>query len=98
AARRLVELYPKMKAQAPASAPYLLASIVSFQVDTNASVVAQFEGILNEWAEHPAKMNRRLVTFANHLDVVSRWAQEHRLPGLQNEILEAKQRAHGVEP
>ena len=98
AARRLVELYPKMKAQTPASAPYLLATIVAFQVETNAPVVAEFANALDEWAAHPEKVPNRIGTFWNHIDIVYRWGQEHKFSALSTRIVEAKQRANGAKP
>ena len=98
AARRLSELYPKMQAQTPNSAPYLLAAIVTLQVDTNAPVIAEFERALDGWAEHPEKVPRKIASFWNHIDEVYRWSQEHRLYGLGAKVAEAKQRAQGPDP
>jgi len=98
AARRLVELYPKMKAQSPGSAPYLLAAIVTFQVDTNAPVIAEFEQALNGWVEHPEKLPKRITSFWNHIDSVYRWSQKHKMAALSAKILDAKLRASGTKP
>jgi hypothetical protein len=98
AARRLVELYPKMKANAPNSVPYLLASLVSLQVDTNAPVIAEFEQALAGWAEHPETLPKRMGSFWDHVDVVSSWSTEHKLPRLAAKIMEAKARVQETAP
>ena len=95
AARRLVELYPKMRAQASNAAPYLLASVVAHQVDTNAAVIGEFEQALEEWAAHPETVRKMVTPFWSHVDVVYRWAEEHKLAALSAKVLEAKSRATG---
>jgi hypothetical protein len=97
-ARCLAELYPKMKARATNSAPYLLASVVLMQVDTNAPVIAEFEQSLDDWVEHPERIPRKTTPFWNHVDMVYQWSQEHKLHGLADRILEAKLRASGSKP
>ena len=98
AARRLVELYPKMKANAPNSVPYLLASLVTLQVDTNAPVVAEFEQALAGWAEHAEKVPKRMASIWDHIDAVTRWSAEHKLPVLAAKIMEAKARVQETAP
>jgi len=93
AAHRLVELYPKMREKAPNSAPYLLAAVVTLQVDTHAPIIAEFEQALAGWAEHPEKLPKRIVPFWNFLDVVYRWSTEHKVSSLTAKVVEAKLRA-----
>jgi hypothetical protein len=95
AARRLVELYPTMKARAPSSAPYLLAAVVTFQVDTNAPVIGEFTNALSGWVAHPETISNKVVTFWDHLSSVERWARENKLEALSAWLVEAKQRAAG---
>ena len=94
-ARRLVELYPKMKLQASNSAPYLLASIVAHQVDTNAQVITEFEQALEEWVAHPDKVQKRVTPLWSHVNVVYRWSEQHQLPALGAKVLEARARLQG---
>ena len=93
AARRLVELYPKMREKAPDSAPYLLAAVVTLQVDTNAPIIAEFEQALAGWMEHPEKVPKRMCSFWNFIDVVYAWSTEHKLSALTAKVVEAKARA-----
>lgn len=98
AARRLVELYPKMKEKASNSAPYLLAALITMQVDTNAPIIAEFEQALPGWAEHPEKVPKRLGSFWIRLNTVYNWSEEHKLPSLSAKIIEAKARAQETAP
>jgi tetratricopeptide (TPR) repeat protein len=98
AAQRLAELFPKMKALAPNSAPYLLATIVTFQVDTNEPIIGEFERTLDWCAEHPDQVPKRTATtFWNHISyAVYDWSWEHKVYGLSAKILEAKFRARAI--
>lgn len=56
AARRLVEFLPQMKAEFPEMIPYLLASVVASQPDTNGTVVAEFEQVLDDCIKTPLRV------------------------------------------
>ncbi|MDB6112530.1 MAG: hypothetical protein JWR69_4280 [Pedosphaera sp.] len=91
AVQRLGELLPRMKAAASNSIPYLLATLVTYQEDTNAPVVAEFEKALDWCVEHPKQLQRKINPLWNHIgNTVSDWSLEHKAYGLRLKILEAK--------
>jgi hypothetical protein len=53
AAQKLVELLPKLNREVPGLEPYLLASVLSYQVDRNTPLAADFQRTLNDFIEHP---------------------------------------------
>jgi hypothetical protein len=92
AARRLVELVPKMKAQFPDIEPYFMAMVVRFQVETNAPVIVEFQKELAQISEPP---NQLLAPkkFWSDLLPVCYWAFDHKLDGMAAQMLEGRQRA-----
>jgi hypothetical protein len=98
-ALRLAELYPKMSAAFPDLAPYILASIITFQVDTNASIFAEFERTLDWCAQNSSKIPQKGTTFWSHLhSTVYYWASEHKYHDLALKILETTYRAAAFDP
>jgi len=93
AARRLVELLPKMRGQLPELEPYFLATIVTFQLDTNAPVIAEFQRTLAQISEHPNQVLAPAL-FWDHLKTgIYRWSIEHKLYGLAAQAMEGRLRA-----
>ena len=93
AARRLVELLPRMKSETPELEPYLLATVVTFQVDTNAPVVAEFQWKLAQINKHP---NQILAPdqFWNLLRTgIYNWSIQHKLYALAAQAIEGKLQA-----
>jgi tetratricopeptide (TPR) repeat protein len=77
AARRLAELYPRLIAQTTNLTPYLLAAVVTVQVDTNAPLVREFDSLLDEYIAHPEKLNSPKAYWQRIWGPVSRWSFEH---------------------
>jgi hypothetical protein len=98
AARRLTELQKKMTEQAPESGPYILATLVAFQVETNVPVISELEQALDAWADLPQKVPKRICDFPTHLNQVFSWSLQHKCFGLSAKILEAKLRAATKDP
>ena len=92
AARRLVELVPKVRSQLPELDPYFLSAVVTFQLDTNAPVVAELEQKLVQLNERPDQVLAP-EQFWNHLRAVCGWSFEHRLYGLAAQVMEGEVRA-----
>ena len=79
AAKRLVELLPKLQAVSSNLAPHILAGVVTFQVDTNAPLILEFERLLDRVSENP----REMVEFRYYVQLLAspvyRWAAEKEL-------------------
>ncbi len=98
-ARRLTDLYPKIKVRFPDLAPFALASIIRFQVDTNAAIFAEFERTLEWCVNNSSKIPQKGTTFWSHLNsAVYYWASEHKYHGLALKVLEATGRAAAFDP
>lgn len=92
AAARLASLYPQLRTQYPEYAPYLLAAVVSGQVDTNAPVVAEFQSFIDQAAAHPEKVYRAVDFWSHVPDPLSRWGLEHKDYRLADAVLEVEAR------
>ncbi len=97
AAQRLGEFYPKLKAQAPDLAPYLLAAVVMAQVDTNASVVVEFQQMVEQYATHPDQVFKP-NKFWCHIWLAYEWSCNHKLYGTAARLLEGKISAAALYP
>ena len=97
AAQRLVDLYPKLKAQAPELAPYLLALFVTVQVDTNAPVVVEFQQMLEQLVQHPEQVFKP-DKFWWHIWPAYKWSCDHKLYGMAARLLEGKISAAALYP
>ena len=97
AAQRLVELYPKLKAQAPELAPYLLALFVTVQVDTNTPMVAEFQQMVEQYAAHPDQVFKP-DKFWWHIWPAYEWSCNHKLYGTAAGLLEGKISAAALYP
>ena len=56
AAQKLAEMLPKMQEQVPGLEPYLLATVLTYQVNTNTPLVAEFQQTLKQCIEHPSQI------------------------------------------
>jgi tetratricopeptide (TPR) repeat protein len=88
-ARRLAELFPQIKTKFPDSSPYVLATIVSYQADTNAPIIAEFVRTLDWAAENPDKIVNEGTSFWNHIRYTPHeWARKQKANQLTTKILE----------
>jgi hypothetical protein len=93
AAQKLAELLPKMKQQAPGLEPYLLATVLTYQADTNTPLVAEFQQTLKHCIESPKQ-----ILAPNYLWNKIRWSayewclQKTNYP-LAIQLLEGERRA-----
>jgi tetratricopeptide (TPR) repeat protein len=88
-AHRLVELYPTFKAKVPSNAvPYLLAAIVAAQVDTNEPVVAEFQQLLDKYADHPDEVSRTDSFWQHIWRPVCDWSFQHKVYRMAATLLE----------
>jgi hypothetical protein len=98
AAQRLMELYPEMKAKAPNLTPYLLAAVVVEQLDTNAPVVAEFQKLLEGYAENPDEVGKSKM-FWNHIQYpVWGWSFDHKVYRMAAAVVEGEIRAAALDP
>jgi hypothetical protein len=88
AAQRLVELLPEMKKRAPELEIYILANVVSFQTDTNAPVIGEFQRILAEAKEHPDQGFGTEDFWGDFRDGICAWSFEHKLYALAVQVME----------
>ena len=93
AARRLVELLPSLTQKFPDLTPHLLCSVVCFQVDTNAPVIADFRKSLADCSEHPEQVLGCSTYFELLLFYPYDWCMDNKLYALAAELVEAKRNA-----
>jgi hypothetical protein len=93
AALRVVELLPTLIQKFPELAPHLLSSAVSFQVDTNAPVIAEFRKSLNACTAHPENLLGCAKYFEYLLCNTYRWCLHRKLYAFAAELVEAKREA-----
>ncbi len=55
-AQKLVEILPKLRKQMPDLEPYLVANVLTYQVDANTSLAKEFQESLNHYIEHPKQI------------------------------------------
>src|ERR1017187_1739503 len=96
AAQGLAEFYPKLKAQGPHLAPYLLAAVVTAQVDTNAQVVVEFQQVLENLIQHPDQVFRPYSFWWHILPTVCDWSWKHEDYRLAAALLEGKVAASAI--
>jgi hypothetical protein len=90
AAQRLADLYPRLRSQGPHLAAYLLAAVVTAQVETNAQVVAEFQHVLEQLVQHPDQVFRPYDFWWHIQPRVWDWSWEHKDYGLAATLLEGK--------
>jgi hypothetical protein len=101
AAQHLVELLPQMTNQAPELEPYLLAEVVTFQVDTNAPVIAEFQKKFAQINEHTNQMYTADQSSVSYWSCywsllgreVYNWSCKHKLYELAAQVKEGKLKA-----
>jgi hypothetical protein len=91
AARRLVELLPKVRSQIPEAEPYFLATVVASQDDTNAPVVAEFQREFAQLSEHPDQVLDPRCYWMQ-AECVCQWGFQHKLYALAAQVLEGRLR------
>jgi tetratricopeptide (TPR) repeat protein len=101
AAQRLVELLPQMTNQAPELEPYLLAEVVTFQVDTNAPVIAEFQKRFAQVNEHANEEFTNGQSSASYWSLLGNgvydWSFQHKQYGLAAQVMEGKLKAAAAE-
>lgn len=79
AARKMVDLLPKLQAASTNLAPHIFAGVVTFQVDTNAPIIAEFERSLEAFSE----IRPPYFEHGYYVDLLAspvyRWAEERGL-------------------
>ena len=98
ASQRLAELYPNWKAQVPDFAPYLLAAIVTVQVDTNAPVVVEFQQMLEKFNQHPDQVFRPGEFWERIWRPIYQWSYDHKLYAMSAILMEGKIHAAALYP
>ena len=98
AGRRMAELYSEMKAKTPSAVPYLLAGAVAMQVDTNASVVAEFQQLLEAYAEHPDDVAKSERYWCHICQQICEWSFDHKVYRMAATVIENKIRAVAFDP
>jgi hypothetical protein len=93
AADYLTNLLPRLTARFPALEPHLLSSVVSFQVNTNAPIIAEFRKSVAVAAEHPDSIVGARQYFEFLLLNSYRWCFRNKMFALAAELGEAKCRA-----
>jgi hypothetical protein len=90
AAHKMVDLLPKLQSFSTNLAPHIFAGVVTFQVDTNAPIITEFERSLDSFAERRA----RIFQPNYYIDLLSgpvyRWAEDQRLYRLAAKLREIK--------
>jgi tetratricopeptide (TPR) repeat protein len=90
AAQRLAQLYPQFRSRDPHLAPYVLAAIVSAQVDTNAPVVNDFQQMLQQFTARPDQVFRPDVFWWHISPGIWEWCLHHTNARLAVAALEGK--------
>jgi hypothetical protein len=93
AAQQLVELLPRLNQNTPQLAPHILAGVVSYQVDTNAPVIAEFERSFAQNSEHPERVPRPAYYAALLAGPLYYWCRDHGLYGLGAKLIEYRMKA-----
>ncbi len=91
-ARRLAELYPAMVREFPELAPHLAAEALRFQVNTNTTLLAEFEKRLDECVKHPEKLFKPDKFWSSARDAANSWLTEHHQYDLATRALEGYHR------
>jgi len=92
AAQKLAEMLPKMQKQAPGLEPYLLATVLTYQLDTNTPLFAEFEGMLDHCIEHPDQVLNPLQLWYKIRWSVYDWCLEKTNYALAIKLIEGEKR------
>jgi hypothetical protein len=93
AAAHLAELLPRLQTALPKLAPYLLAGVVYYQVDTNAPVINQFKQSLVENSQNPERLAWPEYYFQLVSGPLSYWSTDQKLYDLITALFEARSAA-----
>jgi hypothetical protein len=91
-AQKLAEMLPKMQKQAPGLEPYLLATVLTHQLDTNTPLVAEFAGMLDHYIEHPDQVLNPLQLWNKIRWSVYDWCFEKTNYALAIKLIEGEKR------
>jgi tetratricopeptide (TPR) repeat protein len=97
AVRQLAEFYPKFTNNAPNLAPFILASMVTAQVETNSPIVIEFEKMFDEFTIHPERISNP-KNFWWRIWPVIQWSCQYKDYGLAIKLLEGKLRFTSAHP
>ncbi|HEX3800080.1 MAG TPA: CsgG/HfaB family protein [Verrucomicrobiae bacterium] len=90
ALQALNRILPKLKEAASNTVPYLLASLVAVQDDTNAPVIGEFKLEMSRQVAHPHRAQVS-TTFWNHIRwTAHEWAVDHKAYNFAADIMSAK--------
>jgi hypothetical protein len=90
AGRRMLELYPELKANSSNAAPFVLAAVLIEQADTNAPVVAEFREFLDTYFEHSNRMMNPGNFWRQVVEPVCEWSFKHKLYGMAAKTIEGR--------
>lgn len=93
AAQKLAALLPKMKQQTPELEPYLVATVLTFQVDTNTSLAGEFQQTLQQCIENPKQILGPEQFWNKIRWQVYDWCLEKTNRALAIQLLEGERRA-----
>jgi hypothetical protein len=96
AATRLVAFLPRLLATSPKSAPYLLAGVTSYQVDTNAAIIKDFSDSLAHYTQHPEELPSTGDYFQLIAGPLNYWSRDNKLFGLMAQLFESCQTVAGM--
>ncbi|HXI71288.1 MAG TPA: CsgG/HfaB family protein [Verrucomicrobiae bacterium] len=92
-AKKLAELLPKMEQQVPGLEPYLRATVLTYQVDTNTLLAAEFQQTLKQCVENPAQILSPQYFWNTIRWSVYDWCLEKNNYPLAIQLLEGERRA-----
>jgi len=98
AAKRLEELLPKLQQRYPDMKAHLLGAAVSFQVDTNAPMIAEYGKTVSSWGELPEELLDAKGFFNRLQSTVYPWCMKFRRFDLALATITAKRRAAEIRP
>jgi hypothetical protein len=90
AAQKMVALLPRLRSLSTNLAPHIFAGVVTFQVDTNASIITEFERSLDSFAERRSQIFQPNYYIELLSSPVYRWAENRRLYRLAAKLKEIK--------
>jgi len=90
--QKLAELLPRMEEKAPGLEPYLLATVLTYQVDTNTPLAAEFQQVLTQVIERPTECLAPFRFWNKISCSLYDWCIEKTNDSLAIQILEGEQR------
>ena len=92
AAQKLAELLPKFQKRMPELEPYLLAKVLTYQLDTNTPLLAEFDRILDRCIEHPEQILKPLEFWNRIHGSIYDWCFETTNYALAIKLIEGEKR------